>query len=140
MNQLSFTPVPFRLETDHIAVLLGSSNSFLHIQGPYEMVCRVDCIRDIPNSNVYLLHLEYPVVYNRYILPTYLIEATDREVETEECLTVSIDPFGRLRSWPVKKVTEACPSGYKCFQQSSKDSKTLCELKGILESFISQLR
>ncbi|XP_063702432.1 serine protease nudel [Culicoides brevitarsis] len=126
-----------RLETDHIAVLLGSSNSFLHIQGPYEVVSRVDCIREVPQSNVLLLHLEYPVVYNRYVLPTYLIDSTDREVETEECQTVSIDKFGRLRAWAVRKKMHACPAGYKCFEDhhshhSHHSHKTLCELKDFL--------
>lgn len=111
-------------------MLLGSSNSYLHIQGPYEVVTKVDCIREIPNTNTLLLHLDYPVLYNRYILPTYFIESSDREVETEECLTVSIDKFGRLRSWPVRKTTVSCPGGYKCFEQTHKNSTTLCELKG----------
>lgn len=111
-------------------MLLGSSNSFLHIQGPYEIVTRVDCVREIPNTNALLLHLDYPVYYNRYILPTYLIASADGEVETEECLTVSIDKFGRLRSWPVRKTIVSCPGGHKCFEQLRNDTTTLCELKG----------
>lgn len=57
------------LRTNHVTVLFGNTKSQFRVQSPYEQVSKVDCLNDVADSNVILLHLESPVTYNRHVLP-----------------------------------------------------------------------
>lgn len=60
------------LHENHIVALLGNTKSHLIMQSPYEQLAKVDCIQFINDSNVILLHLESPIVFNRHVVPTFL--------------------------------------------------------------------
>lgn len=117
------------MELDYITVLLGSTNSYLHIQGPYEILSRVDCFKQIPYSKIQLLHLEYPIFYNRFVRSTYILDANVHEIETDECLALTADSLGRLLSWPVQRNQTECPIGYRCYEVVD---DVLCHLTGKL--------
>lgn len=62
------------LEFDYVTVVVGKSQAFLNIIGPYEQIVRVSCFVKIDGSNGVLLFLEHPVRFNRECLPTFLPE------------------------------------------------------------------
>lgn len=58
-----------------VMALFGNTKSHLNIESPYEQLRKVDCLHYVNESNVMLLHLERPVDFNRYILPSSLPNA-----------------------------------------------------------------
>lgn len=62
----------FRLYSNNVVVLFGRSEIKLNLKGPYEQISRVDCLQELYTFETVLLHLETPVTFNRYCLPTYL--------------------------------------------------------------------
>lgn len=61
-------------ERDIIVVILGLSHSTIKTKSPFEQIKPVDCTRDIPGSNVILLHLFSPAQFNRYTFPVHLMK------------------------------------------------------------------
>lgn len=60
------------LHENFIVAVLGNPKTNLKIQSPYEQSSRVDCLEKINGSNVWLLHLEHPIDFNRHVLPSFL--------------------------------------------------------------------
>lgn len=63
------------LEFDYVTVVVGKSQAFMNVIGPYEQIVRVSCFVKMDGSNSVLLFLEHPVRFNRECLPTFLPEA-----------------------------------------------------------------
>lgn len=42
------------------------------IQGPQEQIRRIDCVKNIPKSNIHLLHLEHQINFTRFVMPSFL--------------------------------------------------------------------
>lgn len=60
------------LHDNHVVALFGNTKSQLSIQSPHEQLIKVDCMQPLNDSNVLLLHLEKPVNFSRYALPSFL--------------------------------------------------------------------
>lgn len=62
------------LEFDYVTVVVGKSQAFMNIIGPYEQIVRVSCFVNMDGGNTVLLFLEENVRFNRECLPTFLPE------------------------------------------------------------------
>lgn len=62
------------LEFDYVTVVVGKSQAFMNVIGPYEQIVRVSCSVAMDGSNTVLLFLEHAVNLNRECLPTFLPE------------------------------------------------------------------
>lgn len=62
------------LQFDYVTVVVGKSQAFMNIIGPYEQIHRVSCYVKMDGSNSVLLFLEEDVRFNRECLPTFLPE------------------------------------------------------------------
>lgn len=62
------------LQFDYVTVVVGKSQAFMNVIGPYEQILRVSCFVKMDGSNSVLLFLEQPARFNRECLPTYLPE------------------------------------------------------------------
>lgn len=62
------------LEFDYVTVVVGKSQAFMNVIGPYEQIVRVSCYVKMDGSNSVLLFLEHSVRFNRECLPTFLPE------------------------------------------------------------------
>lgn len=63
------------LQFDYVTVVVGKSQAFMNVIGPYEQIVRVSCFVKMDGSNSVLLFLEHAVRFNRECLPTFLPEA-----------------------------------------------------------------
>lgn len=69
-NSLGSSQEP--LHDNHVVALFGHSRSKFNIESPYEQLLKIDCLQHINDSNVMLLRFEFPVDFNRHVLPSLL--------------------------------------------------------------------
>lgn len=63
------------LEFDYVTVVVGKSQAFMNVVGPYEQVLRVSCFVKLESgSNGVLLFLDGTIRFNRESMPTFLPE------------------------------------------------------------------
>lgn len=69
----SFFLFEIRFNLDYVVALLGGGKTkhTLH-RSNHEEIHRIDCSEVVPNSDVLLLHLERPVRFTHFILPTFI--------------------------------------------------------------------
>ncbi|XP_050073199.1 serine protease nudel [Anopheles maculipalpis] len=84
------------LKHQYLAVVAGGAKSYLHIEGPYEQVVRVDCYHYIPEAETVMLHLASKLNFSRHVLPTFVPE--NENVTDSECLAVGQDKYGRTKT------------------------------------------
>uniref|UniRef100_A0A182K055 Peptidase S1 domain-containing protein n=1 Tax=Anopheles christyi TaxID=43041 RepID=A0A182K055_9DIPT len=84
------------LRHQYLAVVAGGAKSYLHIEGPYEQVVRVDCYHYIPEAETVMLHLATQLNFSRHVLPTFVPE--NENVTDSECLAVGQDKYGRTKT------------------------------------------
>lgn len=62
-----------RLNLDYVSALFGGgkTKSIVH-KSHQEEIRRIDCMEVIPNSDVLMMHLEKPLRFSHFILPTFV--------------------------------------------------------------------
>ncbi|CRK92869.1 CLUMA_CG006281, isoform A [Clunio marinus] len=115
------------LQSHFIVALLGNTKSKLNIQSPYEQIMNVDCLQFVSNSNVMLFHLETPVDYNRYVLPSIL--PTHFELETEsKCLAIALDSHQMTKAIELEIINDCKNSTNNvCYKQTAEVKAMNCD-------------
>ncbi|XP_069675229.1 serine protease nudel-like [Periplaneta americana] len=119
------------LEKDYVSVLLGVPRRELGIEGPYELVRRVDFMKTVASSDALLLHmdssLDADVDISRHIHPISLAHFYKDPTEEETCIAVGRDSSGNTKTVFLKTLLSDCDS-QRCFKR--KNNKTaLCQNK-----------
>ncbi|XP_040157483.1 serine protease nudel isoform X2 [Anopheles arabiensis] len=107
------------LRHQYLAVVAGGAKSYLHIEGPYEQVVRVDCYHYIPEAETVMLHLAKKLSFSRHVLPTFVPE--NENLTDSECLAVGQDKYGRTKTLRVHLNTTNCPGErVRCYHKDLK--------------------
>ncbi|XP_037043608.1 serine protease nudel-like isoform X2 [Bradysia coprophila] len=109
------------LEFDYVTVVVGKSQAFMNVVGPYEQVHRVSCfVKMGSGSNGVLLFLEGMVRFNRESLPTFLLERTDLG-RSGQCFALSHNKFGKMVSLQLIESDKECFDNFRCFTNGRND-------------------
>ncbi|KAG4076599.1 hypothetical protein HA402_001886 [Bradysia odoriphaga] len=109
------------LEFDYVTVVVGKSQAFMNVVGPYEQVLRVSCfVKMGSGSNSVLLFLEGMVRFNRESLPTFLLERTDLG-RSGHCFALSHNKFGKMVSLQLIESDKECFDNFRCFTNGRSD-------------------
>ncbi|XP_075160655.1 serine protease nudel isoform X2 [Haematobia irritans] len=100
-----------RINLDYVSALFGGGKSkdIAH-KSSHEEIRRIDCMEVIPNSDVLMLHLDKPVRFSHFILPTFVPEKLNLE-EKHQCIAVLHEnEHGRIRTVSVaeERNTDIC--------------------------------
>jgi Domain of unknown function (DUF1986)/Low-density lipoprotein receptor domain class A len=112
------------LISNYVTVLLGNSKSKVSVQSPYEEIARVDCIHQVDDSNVMLLHLNTHIHFNRHVLPSFL--PIDKEIEADaRCIAVAMGFQNDIKSIGLN-ITRNCRNegDTTCYQVPLKKNET----------------
>ncbi|XP_046808532.1 serine protease nudel [Lucilia cuprina] len=95
-----------RLNSDYVVALFGGGKTkhFLH-RSNHEEIHRIDCSEVVPNSDVLLMHLERPVRFTHYVLPTFIPDGSHFDNHPKhECIAVLHDnSHGRVKTVTIKE-------------------------------------
>ncbi|KAJ6641084.1 Serine protease nudel [Pseudolycoriella hygida] len=108
------------LEFDYVTVVVGKSQAFMNVIGPYEQIVRVSCFVKMDGGNSVLLFLEQPVRLNRECLPTFLPETVDL-AKPSECFALSHNKFGKMVSLKLSESEKECFQSYRCYTNGEND-------------------
>ncbi|XP_073841369.1 serine protease nudel [Musca autumnalis] len=109
-----------RLNLDYVAALFGGgkTKSKAH-KSNHEEIRRIDCMEVIPNSDILMMHLEKPVRFSHFILPTFVPEGSILE-DKHQCIAVLHEnKNGRVKtvSLDEQRSTELCTTkGMSCYR------------------------
>uniref|UniRef100_A0A182P221 Peptidase S1 domain-containing protein n=1 Tax=Anopheles epiroticus TaxID=199890 RepID=A0A182P221_9DIPT len=107
------------LRHQYLAVVAGGAKSYLHIEGPYEQVVRVDCYHYLPEAGTVMLHLAQKLTFSRHVLPTFVPE--NENITASECLAVGQDKYGRTKTLRVHRNATNCQGErVRCYHKDLK--------------------